>query len=115
MIDMSILDDLEDLKKEFESEFQDLKRELAETLLEGIKELTPVDTGYLRDSYEIEESEDGFEVVTDCEYAPFVDNGHSTNGGSFVQGKHMYDKSMLKLESKAEKKIAKFLDKVNKF
>ena len=52
------------------------------------KKLCPVDTGRLRNSITHQQYDDYTEVVgTNVEYAPYVELGHHTKGGTFVSGK----------------------------
>lgn len=52
------------------------------------KKICPVDTGRLRNSITHQQYDDNTEAVgTNVEYAPFVELGHHTSGGTFVAGK----------------------------
>lgn len=52
------------------------------------KRLCPVDTGRLRNSITHQQYDENTEIVgTNVEYAPYVELGHHTSSGSFVQGK----------------------------
>ena len=52
------------------------------------KKLCPVDTGRLRNSITHQQYDEHTEVIgTNVEYAPYVELGHHTSGGSFVAGK----------------------------
>ena len=52
------------------------------------KKICPVDTGRLRNSITHQQYDENTEVVgTNVEYAPFVELGHHTSGGTFVAGK----------------------------
>ena len=53
------------------------------------KKLCPVDTGRLRNSITHQQMDDHTEMIgTNVEYAPYVELGHHTSGGTFVAGKH---------------------------
>ena len=52
------------------------------------KKLCPVDTGRLRNSITHQQYDENTEVIgTNVEYAPYVELGHHTTGGTFVAGK----------------------------
>ena len=52
------------------------------------KKLCPVDTGRLRNSITHQQYDDDTEVIgSNVEYAPYVELGHHTTGGTFVAGK----------------------------
>ena len=52
------------------------------------KKICPVDTGRLRNSITHQQFDENTEVVgTNVEYAPYVELGHNTTGGTFVAGK----------------------------
>jgi len=52
------------------------------------KKICPVDTGRLRNSITHQQYDDNTEVIgTNVEYAPYVELGHHTTGGTFVAGK----------------------------
>lgn len=68
--------------RDIENDFQKMKRELLDELdkigdrmLDDTRRYSPVDTGYLRDSYTKEDLRNGFLVGTDAYYAPFVEFG----------------------------------------
>ena len=53
------------------------------------KKLCPVDTGRLRNSITHQQMDEHTEMIgTNVEYAPYVELGHHTSGGTFVAGKH---------------------------
>ena len=53
------------------------------------KKICPVDTGRLRNSITHQQMDDHTEMIgTNVEYAPYVELGHHTSGGTFVAGKH---------------------------
>ena len=51
------------------------------------KRLCPVDTGNLRNSITHQQFDENTEVIgTNVEYAPYVELGHHTTGGTYVAG-----------------------------
>lgn len=52
------------------------------------KKLCPVDTGRLRNSITHQQYDENTEAIgSNVEYAPYVELGHHTTGGTFVAGK----------------------------
>jgi len=86
--------------------------EVGKEVVNAVKAGTPVDSGKLKDSikYQIIEN-DTVEVVSDVEYAPYVDMGH-VRGNSFVPGVHMFDKAMQKAEPIVAKEVDRLLNKL---
>lgn len=58
--------------------------------------IVPVDTGALRDSAYYEDGEFGYSV----EYAPYVNYGHRTTSGGFVEGRHFLEEVVNEQEEK---------------
>lgn len=110
-----MLKDLHCVKSKFNAELPKLKNSMGKTLKEDIKRYTPRDSGRLAESYKIKVTGNDIEVSTDVEYAPYVDNGHSTRGGSFVKGVHMYDKAINNFHVKSDRLVNDFLEQVNPF
>ena len=63
--------------------------------LDIVKDLTPVDTGYMQSRWTIES--DGFAIVNDTDYAAYVEFGHHTRSGSTVEGQHFAYEALLRL------------------
>lgn len=59
-----------------------------ELYLEVIKDLTPVDTGYCSEqwTYEIDSSYEFATFVCDCEYAEYLERGHSKQAPTGMTG-----------------------------
>lgn len=70
----------------------------AHHLISNIKALTPVKTGLLRSSwsFSIKKFNRGFVLIlfNNVYYAPYVEYGHLTRSGSFVQGFYMMTKGV---------------------
>lgn len=78
-----------------EDTLDDKAVQLAELYREYIKDFTPIDTGNLRDSYQIQNLGDGVATVfTDVEYAMFVEYNNK-NGYMFNKGLHALQESGL--------------------
>lgn len=104
--------DIDALLKELKSGLHQLESNKKKALdnvgkefIKDIKALTPVDTGNLRNSYRLSVDKDEVEVTTDVEYAPFIDNGHSTRDGGYVEGKYMFDKALNEAKKNLDKEV----------
>ena len=78
---------------------------IAFELLGKAKELTPVQTGRLRDAWNlgaIEKRGDTYyiEVYNNVEYAEPVEYGHRMKGGGFKKGAHMLEVSLQEMDRK---------------
>ena len=78
---------------------------IAFELLGKAKELTPVQTGRLRDAWNlgtIEKRGDTYyiEIYNNVEYAEPVEYGHRMKGGGFKQGAHMLEVSLQEMDRK---------------
>ncbi len=79
-------------------------------LLRSVKKKTPVDTGTLRRSWDMELGEDEVIVSTNIKYAEPVECGHRTRGGSFVEGRYMLKKSVEEIEQTLEDEFEILID-----
>lgn len=96
------------------AEKQNMLNEVGQKMADKVKQNTPVDTGELRDSIHHEINNDSVSIVSDAEHAPYVDKGHVTKGGgTFVPGRHMFDKAMLQADTVIEAEAERFLNKIN--
>ena len=91
--------------------------ETATMVVSGTKLNTPVKTGMLKRSWthgNVEHNGDTYtvEVGSSCLYAPFVEEGHRTRGNTFVQGKFMLKKSILKNEDNLQKTLDRKLNEL---
>jgi len=78
---------------------------IAFELLGKAKELTPVQTGRLRDAWNlgtIEKRGDTYyiEIYNNVEYAEPVEYGHRMKGGGFKKGAHMLEVSLQEMDRK---------------
>lgn len=93
--------------------------ELAARLMRKAAKRTPVDTGFLRNGWDlgaITKSGDTYnvEIVNDTEYASYVEYGHRTRGhAGWVTGRFMLTMSEMEIKAQApaiiEKALKKFL------
>ena len=77
-------------------------------MLRDTKKKTPVDTGQLRRSWQLEKGDLYVRVFSNCEYNIYVEYGHRTRGGkSYVEGVYM-------LKTSFEKAQKDFIEDLNK-
>ena len=105
---------LESSKARVSGAKQDLMERVGQKVTDKVKQFTPVDTRRLQDSiHHTSISSDSVSVISDVEYAPYVDKGHATRSGTFVPGHHMFDKAMLQADAVIETEADRFLRKIN--
>lgn len=100
-----LIDSTKELQKGHEKFIRSFLLKQGLKWLRETKKLTPVDTGYLRNSWELSDvfrnGDELFIVLTNrADYASFVEDGHMTrNRSKWVAGKHMARISLTKLEN----------------
>ena len=93
------------------------KRQLLEKVgqqaAEAVKRATPVDSGRLKDSicHEVRD-EQTISVKSEVEYAPYVDQGHTTKNGRFVPGRHMFEQALLTADAVIAAEAPVFFNKI---
>ena len=75
------------IDRQYPEEFKQMVIDIAEQALGKAKELTPVQTGRLRDAWNLE-------------YAEPVEYGHRMKGGGFKKGAHMLEVSLQEMDRK---------------
>lgn len=75
--------------KMFENEVKSYLNRVGTKFLRKVKLRTPVDTGYLRRSWDMEEGPFRVSIGTDVKYGGFVEDGHRTKGGGYIEGRYM--------------------------
>lgn len=96
------LDDIQSLndrlaqlaKGEFERLLDELAREIAKTFLSIVTDRTPVDTGTLREHWDIKRTPDGYLVYNPIVYGIYVNYGHRTRDGGWIEGQFFVEKSV---------------------
>ena len=93
------------IDRQYPEEFKQMVIDIAEQALGKAKELTPVQTGRLRDAWNlgaIEKRGDTYyiEVYNNVEYAEPVEYGHRRKGGGFKKGAHMLEVSLQEMDRK---------------
>ena len=93
------------IDQQYPEEFKQMVIDIAEQALGKAKELTPVQTGRLRDAWNlgtIEKRGDTYyiEIYNNVEYAEPVEYGPRMRGGGFKKGAHMLEVSLQEVERK---------------
>ena len=102
----NILNNLNNIQNHFPRELQRLVDKHGGILLRNVKQRTPVDTGQLRRSWELEKGDLYIKLFNRTEYALHVEYGHRTRGGrSYIEGVYM-------LKISFERQKEKFLDEL---
>lgn len=96
-----------------------IANEISKRILRSVKKNTPVDKGRLRKGWDVEikRTSDGYDVIVsnNVEYAPYVEYGHRSKGGTgWVNGHFMLTKAESeiadKLPSIVEKKLKQCME-----
>ena len=107
----NFLKDINNIQSNFHSDLQNLVEKHGGILLRDTKMKTPVDTGQLRRSWELEKGDLYVKLMNRTSYGIFIEFGHRTRGGkSYIEGAYMLKKTF----EKTEKKFIKDLDKLFK-
>ena len=112
--------DLNDFMSELEDAIKYLKDkdtlvdDLGKIATKSIKRYTPRRSGSLQESIKLEKQGNKAVVTSDCDYADDVEFGHS-RGGTFVQGKHMFENGMASAQVEMNKTVEDFIDKIPLF
>ena len=108
----NFLKDINNIQNNFQGDLQKLVEKHGGILLRDTKMKTPVDTGQLRRSWELEKGDLYVKLYNNVEYAQFVEFGHRTRGGkSYVEGVYMLKKTFEKTEEKFTNDLEKLLKK----
>lgn len=99
---------LNDMDADFNRDLQALVEKHGGILLRNTKKRTPVDTGQLRRSWELEKGDLYVKLMNRTEYAQFIEWGHRTRGGkSYVEGVYMLKTSFEKTEKEFNRDLEK--------
>ena len=79
---LDIIGMLDDMESDFVKELQKLVEKHGGILLRNTKQLSPVDTGQLRRSWELEKGDLYVKVFTNTSYAIHIEYGHRTRQGT---------------------------------
>ena len=95
----NFLKDINNIQSNFHSDLQNLVEKHGGILLRNTKLKSPVDTGQLRRSWQLEKGDLYVRIFSSCEYVKHVEWGHRTRGGkSYVEGVYMLKTSFEKTE-----------------
>ena len=109
---LDIIGMLDDMESDFVKELQKLVEKHGGKLLRNTKMKTPVDTGQLRRSWELEKGDLYVKLMNRTEYAQFIEYGHRTRGGkSYVEGVYMLKTSFEKTKKDFENDLEKLFGK----
>ena len=103
---------LNEMDDNFNRDLQALVEKHGGILLRNTKMKTPVDTGQLRRSWELEKGDLYVKLMNRTEYAQFIEYGHRTRGGkSYVEGVYMLKTSFEKTEKDFTNDLEKLFKK----
>ena len=108
----NFLKDINNIQNNFQGDLQKLVEKHGGILLRNTKLKSPVDTGQLRRSWQLEKGDLYVKIFSNCEYVKHVEYGHRTRGGkSYVEGVYMLKTSFEKTEKDFENDLEKLLKK----
>ena len=108
----NFLKNINNIQSNFHSDLQNLVEKHGGILLRDTKMKTPVDTGQLRRSWELEKGDLYVKLMNRTSYGIFIEFGHRTRGGkSYVEGVYMLKKTFEKTEEKFTNDLEKLLKK----
>ena len=108
----NFLKDINNIQNNFPGDLQKLVEKHGGILLRNTKLKSPVDTGQLRRSWQLEKGDLYVKIFSSCEYVKHVEYGHRTRGGkSYVEGVYMLKTSFEKTEKDFENDLEKLLKK----
>lgn len=93
---------LDRMYSNYNKETEKYLKKIGKELVRGVKIKTPVDTGLLRRSWDMELEDNAVTIGTNIKYAPYVEHGHRTRGGGSVEGRYMLKKSVEEIENKLD-------------
>ena len=108
----NFLKNIDNIQNNFHEDLQKLVEKHGGILLRNTKLKSPVDTGQLRRSWQLEKGDLYVKIFSSCEYVKHVEYGHRTRGGkSYVEGVYMLKTSFEKTEKDFENDLEKLLKK----
>ena len=107
----NFLKDINNIQNNFQGDLQKLVEKHGGILLRNTKMKSPVDTGQLRRSWQLEKGDLYIKIFNNVSYSIFIEYGHRTRGG----GKPFEGVYMLKIPfEKTEEKFTNDLEKLLK-
>lgn len=111
-----LIADLQSGLDSFQENKKSCLKDIGEELKSKAQRHTPVSTGKLKNSYEVKITQDDVELTNATDYAIYVNDGHSTKGGSsFVPGKRMMEKALSEMPATITHEVNKLLDETKLF
>ena len=108
----NFLKDINNIQNNFQGDLQKLVEKHGGILLRNTKLKSPVDTGQLRRSWQLEKGDLYIRIFNNVSYSIFIEYGHRTRGGkSYVEGVYMLKTSFEKTEQDFENDLEKLLKK----
>ena len=108
----SFIKNIDNIQNNFQGDLQKLVEKHGGILLRNTKLKSPVDTGQLRRSWQLEKGDLYVRIFSSCEYVKHVEWGHRTRGGkSYVEGVYMLKTSFEKTKKDFENDLEKLLKK----
>ena len=108
----NFLKNIDNIQNNFQGDLQKLVEKHGGILLRNTKLKSPVDTGQLRRSWQLEKGDLYVKIFSSCEYVKHVEYGHRTRGGkSYVEGVYMLKTSFEKTEKDFENDLEKLFKK----
>ena len=106
------LKNINNIQSNFHNDLQNLVEKHGGILLRNTKMKSPVDTGQLRRSWELEKGDLYVKLMNRTSYAIYLEYGHRTRGGkSYVEGVYMLKTSFEKTEKDFTNDLEKLLKK----
>ena len=104
---------IKDIDNNLHSALNNLIYKYGGKILRDATKNTPVDTGQLRSSWNLEKDDLYVRVYNNTEYGIYVEHGHRTRGNkSFVEGRYMltiaWEKQIVKFEQDLKKLLNQF-------
>ena len=108
----NFLKDINNIQDNFRGDLQKLVEKHGGILLRNTKMKSPVDTGQLRRSWELEKGDLYVKLMNRTSYAIYLEYGHRTRGGkSYVEGVYMLKTSFEKTEKDFTNDLEKLFKK----
>lgn len=106
----NFLKNINNIQGNFHGDLQKLVEKHGGILLRNTKMKSPVDTGQLRRSWQLEKGDLYIKIFNNVSYSIFIEYGHRTRGGkSYVEGVYMLKTSFEKTEEKFTNDLEKLL------
>ena len=108
----NFIKNIDNIQNNFQGDLQKLVEKHGGILLRNTKLKSPVDTGQLRRSWQLEKGDLYIRIFNNVSYSIFIEYGHRTRGGkSYVEGVYMLKKTFEKTEEKFTNDLEKLLKK----